>query len=106
MARRTTQLISAGATAAESKANAADLSGAKNIGVYVIFGAGTSAGSVVIETAHDRAYTGAWHTVATIAWSAANKVHYVSNVGPLMALRARVVLATGGTVDVHLVATE
>jgi hypothetical protein len=69
----------------------------------VVFGAGTSAGAVVIEEAHDPAYTGVWAVLATITWAVtANKVFSARVVGGAHAIRARIGTAiVGGTVDVH-----
>jgi hypothetical protein len=73
----------------------------KDVGFYVQFGAGTSAGQVVIEAAHDPSYTGTWAELASVDWAAANKEHYVSVHGVFIALRARISTAiVGGTANV------
>ena len=68
---------------------------------YIAFGAGTSAGAVVIETAATPDYTGTWANLSTITWSAASKTHHVAITGVFRALRARISTAiVGGTVTV------
>lgn len=70
--------------------------------VDVVFGAGTSAGAVMLESAHDPAYTGTWHTEATATWSAATKAVHLSLIGMRRALRVRISTAiVGGTVDAY-----
>lgn len=77
---------------------------AERVEVDVHFGAATTAGTVVIESAHDSAFTGIWHIEATIAWAVvANKSYHASVVGPRRALRARIsVGVVAGTVDVYV----
>jgi hypothetical protein len=72
---------------------------------YVIFGAGTTAGAVMIESAHDPAYTGTWaQQGSTVTWGAATRVHTVSITGTFLALRARIsTVISGGTVTVIVV---
>lgn len=107
MARRQVQVITAGATAAEGKLGPSDgLGNARSTVVYVIFGAATTAGSVVIEAAHDKNYTGTWANLATIAWAAATRVHQAYIPGPQIAIRVRVVSVTGGTVDSYVVTMD
>src|SRR3989304_2209693 len=68
---------------------------------YVRFGAGTSAGVVVIETAVEDDDTGTWANLATVTWSAVSKNHHVAITGVFRALRARISTAiVDGTVDV------
>jgi hypothetical protein len=77
----------------------------REIAGYVVFGAGTSAGQVVLETAHDPDYAGAWWPLETIDWAAASKVHHVGKTGLFRALRFRISIAiVGGTVDAYLLA--
>lgn len=79
--------------------------GAQETTVYVVFGAGTSAGTVVIEAAHDPAYTGTWSNIGTIAWVAASRAHHLSVTGCHRAVRARISVAiVGGTVDAYAIA--
>ena len=72
---------------------------------YVVFGPGTTAGGVTIESAHDPAYSGTWSAQSTaVAWAAASRVHTVSITGVFLALRARISTAIeGGTVTVIMV---
>lgn len=77
----------------------------RELAVYVVFGAGTSAGVVLVESAHDPDYTGTWATIATISWAAATRVHLAAVTGVHMALRVRISTAiVGGTVDAHTIA--
>jgi hypothetical protein len=73
----------------------------REFAVYIIWGAGTSAGGVTIESATTSTYTGTWAPVTTaVAWSAASKQDLVSITGAHMNLRARIsTLVTGGTVS-------
>jgi hypothetical protein len=76
----------------------------REIALYVVFGAGTTAGAVVLEAAPDAAYTGTWANLATVSWSAATKVGLAQASGVHLAVRARISTGiVGGTVDVHLV---
>lgn len=71
--------------------------------VYAVFGAGTGAGTYVVEVSHDKAYAGTWATVATLAWAAASSVKVGLIAGPWKALRVRnTVVVTGGTVDIKI----
>jgi hypothetical protein len=71
--------------------------------VYVVYGAGTGAGSYVVEVSHDKAYAGTWATVATLAWAAASSVKVGLVAGPWKALRVRnITPVTGGTADVKI----
>ena len=107
MARRQTQVITAGATAAEGKLGAQEgLLVARSVLVFVIFNAGTSAGSVLVEAAHDKNYAGTWALLATVTWAAASKAHQVYIPGPQIAIRVRVVSVTGGTVDSFVVVQD
>lgn len=73
--------------------------------IYAVWSAGTTAGTVVVEAAHDAAYTGTWATVATIAWSAASKVDRVVIPAADEVLRTRISVAVaGGTVSTYVVA--
>lgn len=72
--------------------------------VTVEYGAGTSAGTVVVEEASSASYAGTWVNLATMAWSAANKAHSASIVATKPAIRVRLsVGVVGGTVDVTIV---
>ena len=80
-----------------------DLKSVTELAFYIVFGAGTSAGAVQIETAHQSGYTGTWAAEGSAtAWSAANKVHKVSITGMSFVTRARIsTLVVGGTVSVY-----
>lgn len=70
--------------------------------IDVVFGAGTSAGTVLIESAHDAAFAGTWMLEATLAWAVVSSVKHASIVGPRRALRYRISVAiVGGTVDIY-----
>lgn len=67
--------------------------------IYVQWSAGTDAGVVKIESAHDESYTGTWATLATITWSAASKEDVVQITGIHAAIKTRVsTTVTNGTV--------
>lgn len=73
------------------------LSGFSRIKVFVKFSAGTTGGTVVIESSDNENFTGNWHTEATVAWTVADKQVAVLLDGPFMFLRARISVAiTGG----------
>lgn len=77
----------------------------REVVIYTAFSAGTTAGTVVVEAAHDAAYTGTWATVATVAWSAASKVERTVVAAADWALRTRISVAVaGGTVSSYVVA--
>lgn len=73
--------------------------------IIVTFGAGTSAGVVLIEGAASPNFTGTWATLATINWAAANRAHETFISGGFLARRVRISTAiVGGTVNVdHLI---
>lgn len=74
----------------------------QQVAIYVVFGAGTSAGVVMVEGAHDPDYTGTWANIATVTWAAASRCHMVAITGVHRALRVRISTAiVGGTVDAH-----
>lgn len=67
----------------------------------VKFGAGTSAGVVIIEESDQETDTGLWANLSTVSWAAANRSHSVQVEGPHKAIRARIGTAiVGGTVTV------
>lgn len=75
--------------------------------IYIVFGAGTSAGAVVVETSHDRTFTGVWANLATVNWAAASRVHHVAITGIFRALRVRISTAiVGGTIDAYAIIAE
>lgn len=86
---------------------AAKTSGRAFVAMYVVFGAGTGAGVVTLETAPNAEFTGTWASLGTATWSVANDVKYVRADGPVGAIRARISTAvTGGTADVYLLASD
>jgi hypothetical protein len=74
--------------------------------IYVVFGPGTTGGSVQVESAHQDGYTGTWAAEGSaVNWAAANRVHKVSIAGASFVSRARISSAIlNGTVDVWAVA--
>lgn len=66
--------------------------------IYVQWTAGTTAGVVSIESAHDAAFTGTWAALTTATWATANKEDIIQITGIHGALRARVsTLVAGGS---------
>ncbi len=85
----------------------AKTSGRFAVACTAIFGTGTSAGVITLETAPYAEYTGAWASLGTLTWSAADTVKYLRADGPVLAVRARISTAiVGGTVDVYLQAVD
>ena len=73
-----------------------------DLGVYVEWSSGTSAGQLVVEEAWDSSYTGTWSTIGTINWSAASSTDVYHQTGSFRALRVRVNTAiAGGTITVR-----
>lgn len=72
--------------------------------VYVVFGAGTSAGAFVVEEAYDDGAAEQWATIATLTWTAnASRIFSANVQGPHNALRIRCSTAVvGGTADVYV----
>lgn len=62
--------------------------------VEVEWGTGTTAGSVVVETAPHQNYAGAWNNKTTFAWAAAGNVDEWRGDGPFGAVRTRIVSLT------------
>ena len=83
-----------------------DLGSVNELSLYIVFGAGTSAGAIQVESAHLEGYTGTWAAEGSpVAWAAANRVHKVSIAGASYVTRARISTGiVGGTVDVYAVA--
>ena len=68
---------------------------------YVAFDHTSAAGTVLIESAPSRNYSGTWVTEGTVTWSAIDKAHRVSMNFLSGAVRARISSAvTSGTVTV------
>ena len=66
------------------------LNGSKNFNANIRWGAGTSAGSVIIETAPDKDYAGTWSNLTTLTWGAASSIDTWRGTGPFGAIRARI----------------
>lgn len=91
--------------ALSSELSPADLGSVDELSFYIVFGAGTSAGAVQIESSHLTGYTGTWAAEGSpVAWVAATRVHKVSVAGVSFISRARISTGIiGGTVDVYAV---
>lgn len=75
----------------------------ENLTVYVVAGAGVSAGVITIEESHDPDYTGTWSSIGTVTTAAASICQAVHLQGTYKALRVRISTGiTGGTVDVYV----
>lgn len=75
---------------------------ATKITVWVVFAAFTTAGTLVVEGAHDEAYAGTWETLGTIAWSAASTNKSITVSGPFHAVRVRwTANVVGGLAEVY-----
>ena len=82
------------------------LQGVKEIGLYAEFSEKAVGGAVLIESAHDEAYTGRWAPVVKISCVEGGAVEYRALTGVHGALRARVVEPPmGGTVAVYVLGT-
>jgi hypothetical protein len=84
-----------------------DLGSVDQLSFYIVFGPGTSAGAIQIESAPVAGYTGTWAAEGTpVAWAAASRAHKVSISGASVVTRARISTGiVGGTVDVYATAT-
>ena len=68
---------------------------------YIVFSVGSAAGTVLIESAHSRDFTGTWALEATVAWAAASSVKSAHFTGIMQACRVRISSAiTTGTIQV------
>lgn len=74
---------------------AAEMLGATRGAVYIVFSSGTTAGAVVVETAHRQDFSGTWKAIATVS-AAANTVERVALDGCFKTVRARVSTAIAG----------
>jgi hypothetical protein len=65
---------------------------------YISWATGTTAGTVVIETADDPAYTGTWATIATIANNGGGTAYedYAYTPGQPRAIRHRISITVSG----------
>lgn len=81
-----------------------DLGSANELTYYIVFGPGTSAGAVQIESAHADDYAGTWAKEGPqIVHVSANRVHKINIQGFSFASRARISDAIiGGSVDVYV----
>jgi hypothetical protein len=81
-----------------------EIGGAQEISYYIVFGTGTTAGAVQIESAHTATYAGVWAAEGSpVAWAAADRVHKLSITGVTPFIRARVsTLVANGTVDIYI----
>lgn len=57
---------------------------------YATWGAGTTAGSVIIETAASSDYSGTWATLTTVSWATASTTAIYKYTGCLAYVRARI----------------
>lgn len=77
------------------------LTGMQELVIYIVFAAGSAAGTVLVEAAHDGTYTGTWSVLSTVNWAAASRVHHVAITGCHLAVRVRVSSdITGGSVTI------
>jgi hypothetical protein len=89
-------------SADETTSTPMQVNSAVDLGVYILWSAGTSAGQLVVEESWSQGYTGAWSTVGTIDWSAASSTDVFHQTGSFRSLRVRVNTAiAGGTVTVY-----
>lgn len=105
-----TQIMSAQAAlnTLSTELSNADLVACNELVYYIVFGAGTNAGGVQVETAHLSGYTGTWAPEGSaIAWAAASKVHTVRVQGASFVSRARISTGiVGGTVDIYVMGLD
>ena len=74
-------------------------------GLYVVFGAGTVGGTVVLETAPQAEWKGLWHPLGSVTWLRESRAHYLGVRGAFTALRVRVAEPiAGGIVRVYATA--
>lgn len=67
---------------------------ATKFAVEVEWGLGTTAGSVVVETAPHKDYAGTWNNKTTFSWAAADSIDEWRGDGPFGAVRVRIVSLT------------
>jgi hypothetical protein len=99
------EILLSGASALDA-AKAYQLGGSqREVAVYILFGPGTTAGAVAVESASDPTFAGTWENLVTVAWVAADREHIVQLSGVLRAVRTRISTAiAGGTVTTRIVA--
>jgi hypothetical protein len=102
--RRTEQMLLNSVSTGSASAGNQFMTQCRESAVYIIWGAGTSAGAVTIESSYLDTYAGTWAPITTVAWSAASKQDMVQLTGVQMNLRTRVsTTIVGGTVSTWLV---
>jgi hypothetical protein len=71
--------------------------------IYILFGAGTSAGTYQVEEAPFADYGGTWVAVGSpVAWATVSTAHKVAVTGAHGSVRVRCTVAVvGGTVDIY-----
>lgn len=75
--------------------------------VYIEWGAGVSAGAVIVEEMYSPTFTGTAAPIQTVTFSAANSVSAVHLNSPVGAIQTRISTAiTGGTVNTYAVASR
>lgn len=86
----------------DQSATVTDVSGiVQGIVYYCVWSSTVSSGQVLVESAHDAAFTGIWAKIATFDFSQPNKCDVFSFSGPYTAHRCRVSAIIGnGTVDI------
>ena len=79
------------------------LSRTESVAIDIVWGPNCTAGTVVIETAHDPKYTGTWAVIQTLAWSAGGKVDHWDDGDEVYAcLRVRISVAIeNGSINAH-----
>lgn len=79
----------------------------EDVVIYVLSGAGVSAGTVSIEEAPNKDYTGTWGVISTVSTTAASSCYPVHFSGVFGSVRVRFDTAiTGGTASVRAMVQE
>lgn len=109
----TKQLITTGVTTGSAVVTSADCSNRRRHTFYVVASAGVDAGAVMVETAHDPAYTGTWTPLlldptdgsALPVAVLASTVYAIQVEGAFMNLRLRITTTvTNGTITAYYIA--
>lgn len=97
--------LQSGVTSGQSTAlGVGTMPNCRETAIYIVWGAGTNAGGITVESSYDGAYAGTWAPLTVVAWSAASKQDIVQITGIHGALRTRVSTSvTGGTVSTYAV---
>ena len=101
-ALKVTNLLSNALTGSGAKSL---LGQSSHVTAYVRWPAGVSAGSVIIETAPNKEFTGTWSNLTTLTTAAADSIDTWRGTGPFGAIRARIgttVVSSGEGVYVDL----